>query len=108
MSSSLQPSYLTTNAAYLTKHLFSHPSLYNTDNDDGFYAPLALRSLQESNSTTTTSGNDGEILRATFVVYGSFVLGMFIAFCYVRRKFPRAYQLRNWVTDIKVCQTVES
>jgi hypothetical protein len=82
--------------------------MYSTDIDDDFNFPSALRLLQQSNTTTTTtSGNDGAILRATFVVYGSFVLGMFIAFCHVRRKFPRAYQLRNWVPDIKVCQKVE-
>jgi hypothetical protein len=111
MSSSLQNSFPTTSTstAYITKQWLSDPLSYDTDHDDSFYDPVAQRLLQESNTTTTTtSGNDGAILRATFIVYGSFVLGMFIAFCYVRRKFPRAYQLRNWVTDIKVCQNIES
>lgn len=94
-------------AAYETKHWFPSPLSYDIDhNDDGCYFPSTLRLLQDSNTTTatSTSGNDGAILRATFLVYGSFVLGMFIVFCYVRRKFPHAYQLRNWVADIKVCQ----
>ena len=84
---------------------------YSTDYETERNLPIALRLLQQSNTTssatTTTSGNDGAILRATFVVYGSFILGMFIMFCHVRRKFPRAYQLRNWVVDIKVRQKVQ-
>lgn len=51
-------------------------------------------------STSTTS--DAAVLRATFLVYGSLLLGMFISFCFVRRKFQRVYQVRNWVSDIKV------
>jgi hypothetical protein len=63
------------------------------------------RSLQANNSTDSTeeaaSYNDGSVLRDTFTVYGSILLVIFIAFCWLRRKYPRAYNVRNWVEDIK-------
>lgn len=55
-----------------------------------------------SNSTGNSTHNDATLLRDTFVVYGSLLVAMFLTFCYVRRAFPRAYQLRNWVSHIKV------
>jgi hypothetical protein len=61
------------------------------------------RFLQSSNTTTGSNSNDGPILKDTFVVYGSLLVFMFLLFCFVRRSFPRAYQLRNWVPEIKVC-----
>lgn len=107
MNVSISDAFLT--AEYCIKRWFHLPTEYVTDHDDERNLPTAFRLLQQSNTTTTatTSGNDGAILRATFIVYGSFILGMFITFCHVRRKFPRAYQLRNWVTDIKVCRNVQ-
>ena len=81
-----------------------HNTHHSSNDNDELNFLSSLRWLEQSNtttSTTTSSGNDGAVLRATFVVYGSFVLGMFLLFCHVRRKFPRAYQLRNWVTDIQ-------
>ena len=96
---------------YYIEGWFQQMTAYSTDYETERNLPIALRLLQQSNTTssatTTTSGNDGAILRATFVVYGSFILGMFITFCHVRRKFPRAYHLRNWVVDIKVRQKVQ-
>ncbi len=84
---------------------FQPPNTYHSNNyNDDLNFLSTMRWLEQSNATTTattSSGNDGAVLRATFVVYGSFVFGMFLLFCHVRRKFPRAYQLRNWVTDIK-------
>jgi hypothetical protein len=63
------------------------------------------RSLQANNSTDSTeeaaSYNDGSVLRDTFTVYGSILLVIFFAFCWLRRKYPRAYNVRNWVEDIK-------
>jgi uncharacterized membrane protein len=46
--------------------------------------------------------NDSEVLRNTFMVYGSMLIGIFLLFCYVRKRFPRPYTLRNWVEDLKV------
>ena len=61
---------------------------------------------EDASATTSDSGaaqeyNDAEVLRATFVVYGSVLLGVFVLFCYVRRRFPRPYNLRNWVEELK-------
>jgi hypothetical protein len=77
-------------------------------------AAAAARFLEDANSTTdddlksnytspnASTGNDGEVLKDTFVVYGSLLLVLLLLFCFVRRAFPRAYQLRNWVPHIKV------
>lgn len=40
-------------------------------------------------------------MRATFILYGPILAGVLILFCYLRRRFPRPYNLRNWVEDIK-------
>jgi hypothetical protein len=46
--------------------------------------------------------NDSEVLRNTFMVYGSILICIFLLFCFVRQKFPRPYKLRSWVEDLKV------
>jgi hypothetical protein len=46
--------------------------------------------------------NDSEVLRNTFMVYGSLLICIFLLFCFVRQKFPRPYKLRSWVEDLKV------
>jgi hypothetical protein len=87
------------------------------DDDDGI--PLLNSSVHsrwlETTNITNSTGNstvvspqdDSAVLRATFVVYGSLLLGMLLTFCYVRQAFPRPYQLRNWVPDVKVRTKVE-
>jgi hypothetical protein len=42
-------------------------------------------------------GNDSAVLRNTCRVYGGIFLVILIAFCYLRRRFPGAYNLRNWI-----------
>jgi hypothetical protein len=46
--------------------------------------------------------NDSEVLRNTFMVYGSALICIFLLFCFVRQKFPKPYKLRSWVEDLKV------
>jgi hypothetical protein len=46
--------------------------------------------------------NDSEVLRNTFMVYGSILICIFLLFCFVRQKFPRPYKIRSWVEDLKV------
>ena len=67
-------------------------------------------SVDEEGATTNTNDDDtsdpqelsdSKVLRATFVVYGSVLLAVFVLFCYVRRKFPRPYNLRTWIEDRK-------
>ena len=78
--------------------------LYQHYHDDRF--------LQDTNSSETSAPtavpvddaantDDSEVLRATFLLYGSVLLGVFVLFCFVRLKFPRPYNLRNWVEDLK-------
>ncbi len=44
--------------------------------------------------------NDAEVLRNTMRLYGGIFLLIFVAFCFLRRRFPRVYNLRNWVEGI--------
>ena len=61
------------------------------------------------NSTNTTTGNstavsvtsESEILRATFSTYGSAMLVILLVFCWARQRYPRVFNLRNWVEDRK-------
>jgi len=52
-----------------------------------------------TNSTAVVPHNDALVLRNTFVVYGPALLGSFLLFCYVRRRFPRAFNLRSSLVD---------
>ena len=65
-----------------------------------------LRFLQDSNnstnSTSTDEPNDAQILRGTFVVYGSILAVSLFAFCIVRLLFRRPYTVRRWDDDLKV------
>ena len=69
----------------------------------------------ETNSTTNSTNstidiipNDGEVLRDTFIVYGSIFVVATLLFCWVRLKFPRPYTVRQWTNkpDLKVCCVV--
>jgi hypothetical protein len=51
--------------------------------------------------------NDSEVLKNTFMVYGSILICIFLFFCFVRQKFPRPYKLRSWVEDLKVNTLLE-
>eukprot|EP00339_Tiarina_fusa_P008824 CAMPEP_0117054938 /NCGR_PEP_ID=MMETSP0472-20121206/38072_1 /TAXON_ID=693140 ORGANISM="Tiarina fusus, Strain LIS" /NCGR_SAMPLE_ID=MMETSP0472 /ASSEMBLY_ACC=CAM_ASM_000603 /LENGTH=882 /DNA_ID=CAMNT_0004770715 /DNA_START=137 /DNA_END=2785 /DNA_ORIENTATION=- len=48
-----------------------------------------------------TDGNDAQVLKDTLRVYGTFFVIVLILFSFLRRKFPRVYNLRNWVDDLK-------
>jgi hypothetical protein len=80
--------------------LNSSSNSYVWNNDEGF----THRFLQADNSTdsTGTQQSDSNVLKSTFSVYGSILLASFLLFCYVRRRFPRPYNIRNWVDSIKV------
>ena len=55
----------------------------------------------EENADLLVSSNDSEIIRQTLRVYGSLFLAFFIIFCYLRRKFPKLYNIRSWVPELK-------
>jgi hypothetical protein len=42
-------------------------------------------------------GNDFQVLLNTCILYGGIFLFILIAFCYLRRRFPGAYNLRSWI-----------
>ncbi|CAB9518635.1 CSC1-like protein [Seminavis robusta] len=59
-----------------------------------------------SNSTTAApeappAEKDSTVLRATFTTYGSVFLGVFFLLCILRKRFKRAFNLRDWVDDRK-------
>ena len=54
-----------------------------------------------SNSTQTVDTNDAAKLRNTLRVYGSIFLVLLLLFCFLRRKYPRAYNLRSWIEENK-------
>ena len=62
------------------------------------FFPQSHRSLEEN----AIPPNDSEVLRNTFMVYGSILLCIFLLFCFVRQNYPRPYKLRSWVEDLKV------
>ena len=55
------------------------------------------RFLQEEEEEPPVDGNDSEVLLNTFLLYGGIFLIILIAFCYLRRRFPGAYNLRSWI-----------
>jgi hypothetical protein len=62
-----------------------------------------LRLLEEGDDdgTEPTEGNDSEVLRDTLRIYGSLFLMLLLLFCILRRRYPRAYNIRNWLDEIK-------
>ena len=64
--------------------------------------PLQRFLEEEEDDDEFVEPNDGEVLRNTFMVYGSILAFLFLLFCYVRRRFPKPYTLRMWVEDLKV------
>ena len=68
---------------------------------------VSLRFLQENstdgNSTGTngTNPNDSQVLRDTLKVYGSIFAVCFFLFCCLRRKYPKAFNIRSWVPELQ-------
>jgi len=71
---------------------------------------VSLRFLQDNTTSGNTTGNstseltppdDGRVLRNTMKVYGSIFAAAFFLFCCLRKKYPRAFNVRNWVPEMK-------
>jgi hypothetical protein len=73
-----------------------------------------FRFLQDADSTIASSAptmaptaddlvssTDSEIIRETFRVYGSIYLLFFLLFCVFRKTFPKLYNIRSWVPELK-------
>jgi hypothetical protein len=70
--------------------------------------------LLETNTTNTTTNStativlkDAQVLKATFLVYGCIFLVLMILFCFFRRRYPKAYTVRNWADDFKTKMACE-
>lgn len=66
------------------------------------------RLLQETNTTTTDdttaekkNPDDGRVLLNTLILYGTIFIILWPLFCWLRLKYPRVYNVRNWAKDIK-------
>lgn len=67
---------------------------------DDFFESFEGRSLQD-NTTDVSGANDGQVLRDTLKVYGSICAALFSLFCILRCHFPRKFNIRSWVQDLK-------
>ena len=53
-----------------------------------------------NNSTGTEDSepyHDARVLKDTMAVYGTAFVVVFVAFCWIRQRFPRPYTIRRWV-----------
>ena len=86
---------------------------------EGSVEPLLWRALRSVNGTALSNStdqaptaspteedeavifDDSQVLRDTMMVYGSTMVVIVLLFCWARRRFPKVYNLRNWVDPIK-------
>ena len=65
----------------------------------------AIRHLQEEEDETEdaqpVNPNDGQVLLNTLILYGTIFIIIWPLFCWLRLKYPRVYNVRGWVKDIK-------
>lgn len=86
---------------------------------DDFWETLEIMSrlLQDTNTTGNSTGNstsddapippnDGKVLRETLKVYGSIFAVCFFLFCCLRKQYPKAFNVRSWVPELK-CNLAE-
>ncbi|KAL7556777.1 hypothetical protein ACA910_005220 [Epithemia clementina (nom. ined.)] len=63
------------------------------------------RNLNAGSNTTNnddhSDDNDSEVLRDTIKLYGTLLLLFILLFSWVRRQFPRVYNIRKWVDGLK-------
>ena len=78
------------------------------DNDVRFLDEIEVDDDNNITTTTTTTnstapidGNDAAVLRNTMVVYGGLFCILFVLFCILRQRYPKVYNIRNWVPDLK-------
>jgi hypothetical protein len=68
-----------------------------------------LTDTLEGNAPLQGSTNDSQIIRQTLRLYGCIYLAIFLAFCYVRQKYPLLFNIRAWVDygDLK-CELAQT
>ena len=52
-------------------------------------------------------GTDAQVIKDTFRVYGTLYVVMMVAFCILRKRYPRYYNVRSWAPglDCELCHT---
>lgn len=55
----------------------------------------------ETAKDSPTVYNDSRVLRDTMMVYGSALIVVVLLFCWARLRFPKVYNIRNWVDPVK-------
>uniref|UniRef100_A0A7S2Y2R3 CSC1/OSCA1-like 7TM region domain-containing protein n=2 Tax=Entomoneis paludosa TaxID=265537 RepID=A0A7S2Y2R3_9STRA len=69
---------------------------------DIFHTDHRHRILEDTNDDDgTTKIEDSELLRNTFMIYGSIFAIVLVLYCWLRRQFPKSYAVRSWAKDIK-------
>jgi len=54
------------------------------------------------NDDNNISGHgDSDVIRSTLRLYGSVFLVVFLMFCWLRRRFPRRFNVRSWAPKVK-------
>ena len=64
--------------------------------------PRFLNGTEAGNSTEVdvfVTSNDADIIRESFRVYGSIYLVSFVIYCFLRRRFPKLFNIRSWVPE---------
>lgn len=59
------------------------------------FEEIPFRRLDDEEDELTTS-NASETLRNTLRIYGSLFLVLLLIFCFVRNRYPKTYNVRNW------------
>ena len=59
----------------------------------------SLSSGEDDNGTTEFK--ESEVLKDSIILYGGLLVVTIVAFSWLRRRFPRVYNVRNWVDDLK-------
>ncbi|KAL7556780.1 hypothetical protein ACA910_005222 [Epithemia clementina (nom. ined.)] len=60
-----------------------------------------MRNLGTNDDGTSTDFNDSRVLRDSILIYGGILVMVIVIFSYVRRRFPKVYNVRNWVEHLK-------
>jgi len=75
--------------------------MITTDEETSFFI---MRLLDEVGDDTNNDGalvtsNDSTIIKETLRIYGSLYGVCFLLFCFLRRRYPRLFNIRSWVPE---------
>ncbi|KAI2493116.1 hypothetical protein MHU86_21421 [Fragilaria crotonensis] len=72
-------------------------------NDVEFIIPRFLQQNESSDDEAIVSadGNTTHILRNSLLIFGSLFAGGFIIYCFLRKRIPRTFAVRQWIPKIE-------